>query len=68
MRLGRFFLGLAVIAIALWVLLGEQITGVSSDAVVNARLTTMRAPIDGTLDMPFRSLGSVLRVGHLRRA
>lgn len=63
MRLGRFLLGLAVIAIALWVLLGEQITGVSSDAVVNARLMTIRAPIDGTLEMPFQPFGSFIYVG-----
>jgi biotin carboxyl carrier protein len=61
MRFGRLFLGLAVILLALWVIIGEQITGVSSDAVVNARLSTVRAPIAGTLDMPMRPFGMSIR-------
>ena len=61
--LRSIFLGLAVVLISLWIILGEQITGVSSDAVVNARLSTMRAPIDGTLDMPFRPFGAIVHVG-----
>jgi biotin carboxyl carrier protein len=60
MRLGRLFVGLAVILVALWVIVGEQITGASSDAVVNARLSTLRAPIAGTLDMPLRPFGTVI--------
>lgn len=63
MRLGRLFFGLAVILLALWIIVGEQVTGVSSDAVVNARLSTMRAPIAGTLDMPLRPLGTVIPAG-----
>lgn len=42
-------------------IIGEQITGVSSDAVVNARLSTVRAPIAGTLDMPMRPFGMSIR-------
>ncbi len=60
MRFGRFFIGLTVILVALWVIVGEQITGVSSDAVVNARLSTLRAPIAGTLDMPMRPFGTFI--------
>lgn len=63
MRLGRLFFGLAVILLALWIIVGEQITGVSSDAVVNARLSTVRAPIAGTLNMPLRPLGTVIPYG-----
>jgi multidrug resistance efflux pump len=59
-RLLRLFVGLAVVVFAVWVIVGEQITGVSSDAVVNARLTTVRAPIAGTLDMPMRAFGEVI--------
>jgi biotin carboxyl carrier protein len=58
MRIGRLILGLVIIAFALWVIVGEQITGVSSDAVINARLTTLRAPIAGRVDMPFRPFGA----------
>lgn len=64
MRFRRLFLGLAIILSALWVIVGEQITGASSDAVVNARLSTVRAPIAGTLDMPLRPLGSVFSAGE----
>lgn len=61
MRIGRLLLGLAVILFALWVIVGEQITRVSSDAVVNARLSTVRAPIAGTLEMPMRPFGTVIQ-------
>jgi multidrug resistance efflux pump len=64
MRFGRLFLGLALILFALWIIIGEQITGVSSDAVVNARLTTIRAPIAGSLKMPRRILGSEVSSGE----
>lgn len=64
MRFGRLFLGLAVILFALWIIIGEQITGVSSDAVVNARLTTLRAPIAGRMKMPRRILGSDVTTGE----
>ena len=49
-----------MILFAIWVIVGEQITGVSSDAVVNARLSTVRAPVAGTMDMPRRPFGSVI--------
>lgn len=57
MRFGKLFIGVGVILLAVWVIVGEQISGVSSDAVVNARLATVRAPIAGHLDMPLRSFG-----------
>jgi hypothetical protein len=64
MRIGRLFLGLVVILFALWVIIGEQITGVSSNAVVNARLSTLRTPIAGTLDLPMRPFGAVIYEGE----
>jgi biotin carboxyl carrier protein len=64
MRIGRLFLGLVVILFALSVIVGEQITGVSSDAVINARLSTLRTPIAGTLDMPFIPFGTVIHEGE----
>jgi multidrug resistance efflux pump len=63
-RLLRLFVGLAVVLFAVWIIIGEQITGVSSDAVVNARLTTVRAPIAGTIDMPFRAFGEIIEQGE----
>ena len=60
MRFGRLLLGSAVILLALWVIVNEQISDVSSDAVVNARLTTLRTPIAGTLDMPLLPFGTAI--------
>jgi len=60
MRFGRLFMVLAVILISLWVIVGEQMAGASSDAVVNARLSTLRAPIAGILDMPRRRFGDTI--------
>ncbi len=58
MRFGRLILGFLIILAVLWVVVGELITGASSDAGVNARLTTVRSPIAGTVDMPFRPFGT----------
>ncbi|MBJ3763790.1 HlyD family secretion protein [Maribius pontilimi] len=58
MRFGKLLLGSTIVVVSLWVIIGEQISGVSSDAVVNARLSTVRATQAGTLDMPFRAFGS----------
>lgn len=57
MKYGRLLIGACVVVAALWVIIGEQITGVSLDAVVNARLSTLRGPVAGTLEMPMRPLG-----------
>jgi len=45
MRYGRLVLGFLIIALTVWAIIGEQMTGVSSDAVVNARFSTIRTPI-----------------------
>lgn len=65
MRIGRLLAGAIIILSALWIIIGEQITSVSSDAVVNARLSTVRTPIAGTLDMAWRPLGSRVRKGEV---
>ncbi|TFL17225.1 HlyD family secretion protein [Jannaschia formosa] len=54
-----------MVAIALWVIVGEQISGVSADATVNARLATLRAPIAGDVSMPSRELGSLVTAGEV---
>lgn len=63
MRLPSLLIGFVAILLALWVIVGEQITGASSGAVINARLTTVRAPISGTLEVPFRPFGSLIEKG-----
>ncbi|WP_395541651.1 HlyD family secretion protein [Neotabrizicola sp. sgz301269] len=62
MRYTRLFLGFVVIVLALWVISYEQMTGASADAVVNARLSTLRAPIAGTVALPPRTLGASVHV------
>ncbi|SFI66789.1 HlyD family secretion protein [Albimonas pacifica] len=49
---------------ALWVILGEQLAGASADAVLNARLTTVRAPIAGDLTLARRELGTFVEQGE----
>lgn len=64
MKYTRLIIGLLVILAALWVIVGEQITGASSDAFVNARVVTVRADVAGNLTLPARALGSVVGKGE----
>lgn len=64
MRYGRLLLGTCIVVASLWIIVGEQISGVSSNAVVNARLSTVRAPLPGTLAMPMRPLGEKFAEGE----
>ena len=54
----RLAFGLVVIAVGAFVVFGEQFSGTSADAVVNAQMVTLRAPIDGQLDLRVRALGA----------
>ncbi|MFN3538268.1 MAG: HlyD family efflux transporter periplasmic adaptor subunit, partial [Brevundimonas sp.] len=64
MRYGRLLLGAFIILLAGWVIVGEQLSGVSANAFVNARVTTVRAPVAGTLTMPDRELGARVMRGE----
>lgn len=61
----RVVLGLIIAAVAIWVIVAEQMSGASADATVNARLVTVRAPVAGDLSMPERSLGARLERGEV---
>lgn len=61
----RLLFGLAMVALALWVIVGEQITGASADATINARLVTVRTPIAGDLNLSARALGASLDRGEV---
>lgn len=54
----RLGLGLIVVALGLYVILGEQFSGTSADAVINAQVLTLRAPIDGQLALAVHPLGA----------
>ena len=64
MRLSRLIIGAIVILGALWIIVGEQMAGASADAVVNARLAMLRAPVAGTLELDERPLGSQVDLGE----
>lgn len=64
MRYSRVLFGLALVVFAIWVIVSEQMTGASDDAVVNAQLSTLQTPVSGTLTMVPRSLGSAVRSGE----
>jgi multidrug efflux pump subunit AcrA (membrane-fusion protein) len=65
MRYGKLLLGSFVVLVSVWVIVAEQVSGVSSDAVVNARLATVRAPVAGRLDMPLRAFGEEFMKGDV---
>ena len=45
MRIARLLIGVIVILVAGWIIVGEQMSGASANAVVNARISTVRAGI-----------------------
>ena len=57
-------LGLLAIVFALYVIVGEQLVGSSGDAYVNARLSTVRAPMGGTVDLAPLALGAKVQQGE----
>jgi multidrug resistance efflux pump len=63
MKSFRIIIGLLLVCGALYVVLGEQLSGASANAFVNARLTTIRAPIAGRLELVARPLGAQVRQG-----
>ena len=62
MKHARLAIGSAAVVIGIWVIIGEQMSGASADAVVNAPVITLRTPIAGDLALPERQIGS--RVGE----
>lgn len=65
MKYGRLIIGLLAVVVALWIIVGEQMSGASADAVVNAPVVTVRAPVAGNLRMPTRQLGSWVAQGEI---
>lgn len=65
MVLLRLLVGIALVALALWIIVGEQLAGVTADATINARVAVVRAPIAGDLSMPDRSFGASVTRGQV---
>jgi multidrug resistance efflux pump len=52
--------GVILAGAGLYVIVGEQMAGVSANAMINAQVLTVRAPVDGVLDLRVRNLGTRL--------
>ena len=65
MRLARLLFGGTVAAVALWILVGEQMAGASADAVINARVVTLRSDVAGNLELRPRALGARVVKGEV---
>ncbi len=48
MRYSRPVIGILLIILSVWVIVGEQMSGASADAVVNAPIVTIRARLPET--------------------
>lgn len=65
MRFIKLLTVLALVILLAWVIVGEQLSGVSSDATVNAELATLTAPISGNLEMSPSRLGAAVPKGKM---
>ena len=64
MRFTRLIIGALIIIVAVFILVGEQLAGASADAVINARVATVRAQIAGDVSLQPRLLGSTVSQGE----
>jgi len=60
MKFAKLALGMLLVALAFWVVLGEHLSGVSADATINAPVVTLHTPISGKLTMNPLQLGSTV--------
>lgn len=65
MKIFRLVAGLVLLIGGLYVLIGEHFAGTSADATVNARITVVRAPIEGVVSLAVRSIGARIKAGEL---
>ncbi|MHC2338082.1 MULTISPECIES: HlyD family secretion protein [unclassified Bradyrhizobium] len=65
MKLLRAIVGLAMLTVGLYVVIGEHFAGTSADATLNARLNIVRAPIEGKVTLATKSIGARISPGEL---
>lgn len=65
LRYLRLVIGGLIVVAALWVIIGEQMSGASANAVVNAEVVTLRAPVAGDLTVEDRVLGARVEQGEV---
>ena len=58
MRVFGILTGTILVLVGLYVVVGERLAGTSADATVNARIVSVRAPIDGAVTLLARDLGT----------
>ncbi len=63
-RIAKLMTAGSLFAVAAYVLVNESLSVTSEDAVVNARILTVRAPIEGVVDMPRLQVGQAVRAGQ----
>lgn len=63
MKYARLIIGIVIVLVALWIIVREQMSGASSNAVVNAPVVTVRAPVAGDVQISDRQLGSRVSEG-----
>ncbi|HCL66829.1 MAG TPA: curli assembly protein CsgC [Rhizobium sp.] len=61
MKLARLTIGIVLVGLAIFVIVGEQLAGTSANAFINARLTTTKAPIQGHLTLEPVAIGTRIR-------
>lgn len=64
MKLARLSIGILIVGLAVFVIVGEQLAGTSANAFINARLSTIRAPIAGNVSLDTPALGIRVRKGQ----
>lgn len=65
MKVLRIIVGVLLLGIGLYVLVGEHFAGTSADATVNARLYVIRAPIEGNVTLAVKNIGARVNAGEL---
>jgi multidrug resistance efflux pump len=63
-KLGKVAGGVGLIGVSLYILVSDGLAVTSMGAVVNARVSVVRAPIDGMLDLVPRPIGGHIRAGE----
>ncbi|WP_102225881.1 HlyD family efflux transporter periplasmic adaptor subunit [Acidimangrovimonas sediminis] len=58
MRYVKLVVGVMLLLLVVWIVVGEQLSGASADATINAPVVTLRSPVAGIVDMPRRQVGS----------
>ena len=57
--------GALLVCGGLYIVIGEQMAGTSADAVINAQVTTLRAPVNGDLALEVHRLGARFSRGEV---